>query len=150
MSTIAPVFVDTNVLIYARDAGHADKQRRAEAWMAELWRSRRGRLSFQVLSEYYVNVTGKLRPGLAEDIARRDVRALLAWKPIGPDAQLLEKSWRLQDQHTLSFWDALIVAAAQVGRCRYLLTEDLQDGQEIGGLLVVNPFISAPESLSNS
>ena len=84
-STTGAVFVDSNVLIYGRDISHPDKQRRASAWMAELWRSKRGRLSFQVLTEFYVNVTRKLRPGLDGEAARQDVRALLTWKPIGLD-----------------------------------------------------------------
>lgn len=146
-STIELVFVDSNVLVYTRDRGHPDKQRGAAAWMTGLWHSKRGRLSFQVLTEYYVNVTRKLRPGLDEETARADVRALLAWKPIGLDKRILEHAWQLQDAHRLSFWDALIVGAAHVGECRYLLTEDLQDRQEIGTVVVVNPFRSAPDSL---
>lgn len=147
-SITAPVFVDSNVLVYARDASHAVKQRQASVWMTELWRSRRGRLSFQVLTEYYVTVTRKLRPGLDEETARQDVRALLAWKPVSLDKRILEEAWRTQDRHGLSFWDALIVGAAQAGACRYLLTEDLQHQQRIGNVVIVNPFRSTPESLS--
>ena len=73
-----PVFVDSNVLACARDAANQDKQRQASAWMTELWRSRQGRLSIQVLAEYYVTVTRKLRPGLDQETARQDVRALIA------------------------------------------------------------------------
>ena len=144
----APVFVDSNVLIYTRDSGHPDKQRRAAEWMTALWSSKCGRLSVQVLTEYYVNVTRKLHPGLDQEIARQDVRALLAWTPIGLDSRVLEQAWHIEDRHHLNFWDALIVGAAHVGRCRYLLTEDLQDGQEIGKVLVVNPFHSAPGSIA--
>ena len=147
-STTDPVFVDSNVLVYTRDSGHPDKQRRAAEWMADLWRSKRGRLSFQVLTEYYVNVTKKLHPGLDQEIARQDVQALLAWKPIGLDNRVLEQAWRTQDRHRLNFWDALIVGAAHIGACRYLLTEDLQDGQEIGNVRIVNPFQSAPGSIA--
>ena len=77
-----PVFVDTNVLVYARDASERDKQRRASAWMAHLWRTGSGRLSVQVLQEYYVTVTRKLQPGLPKKDARADVQDLLAWKPL--------------------------------------------------------------------
>lgn len=142
-----PVFVDSNVLVYARDAAHKDKQRRAAAWMAELWRSRSGRLSIQVLSEYYVTVTQKLQPGLDKETARQDVRALFAWKPVSLETRLLEQAWRAQDRYGFSYWDALIVGAAHAGACHYLLTEDLQDQQRIGDLVVVNPFRSAPDSL---
>jgi predicted nucleic acid-binding protein len=147
-STIAPVFVDSNVLVYARDSAQRDKQRQAEAWMAELWRSRRGRLSTQVLTEFYVNATQKLRPGLDRETARADVRALLAWQPLDLDSRVFEDAWRIQDRDKIGFWDALIVGAAHVGGCGYVLTEDLQDGQEIVGVRVVNPFRSLPNSLS--
>jgi len=142
------VFVDSNVLVYVRDSAHRDKQRQAEAWMAELWRSRRGRVSTQVLSEFYVNATQKLRPGLDRETARADVRALLAWQPLDLDSRVFEEAWGIQDRDKLAFWDALIVAAAKVGGCGYVLTEDLQHGQKIAGVRVVNPFRSLPNSLS--
>ncbi len=67
--------------------------------------------------------------------------------PIGLDNRVFEQAWHVQDRYRLSFWDALILGAAHVGACRYVLTEDLQDGQEIGGVRVVNPFKSQPSSL---
>jgi len=143
-STTAPVFVDSNVLIYVRDTADADKQVQAAAWMAELWRSRRGRLSSQVLSEFYVNATQKLRPGLERGIARADVRALSAWQPVQLTEQVFDEAWHIQDRYGLSFWDALIVGAARVCECAYVLTEDLQDGQELAGVRVVNPFVHQP------
>jgi predicted nucleic acid-binding protein len=135
------------VLVYTRDSAQREKQRQAEAWMVALWGSRRGRLSTQVLAEFYVNATQKLRPGLDRETARADVRALSAWQPLDLDGQVFEQAWRIQDRDKLGFWDALIVSAAQVGGCRYLLTEDLQDGQEIAGVRVVNPFRSLPSAL---
>lgn len=147
-STIAPVFVDSNVLIYVRDSAERDKQLQAEAWMGELWRSQRGRLSTQVLAEFYANATQKLRPGLDRETARADVRALSAWQPMDLDERVFEQAWRIQDRYKLSFWDALIVGTAHVGGCGYLLTEDLQDGQEIAGVRVVNPFLSQPNAVS--
>ena len=79
------VFVDTNVLLYARDVRQPAKQPVAWRWLETLWRERRGCLSFQVLQEYYVNVTQKLKPGLPPSEARRDVRNLLAWDPVKTD-----------------------------------------------------------------
>jgi predicted nucleic acid-binding protein len=143
----AKVFVDTNVLVYSRDVSEPDKQARALAWMAALWESRGGRLSYQVLQEFYVTVTAKLEPGLPPTLARADVRNLLAWKPIGVDGRGLEEAWRLQDRYQLSWWDALIVAAAQVGDCRYLLSEDFQEGMELGDMRVINPFLNLPQHL---
>jgi predicted nucleic acid-binding protein len=144
-----PVFVDTNVLIYCRDASEAEKQQRAMEWMRHLWTTRSGRLSIQVLQEFYAVVTGKLDPGLDPEIVRADVRSLLTWKPVRIEADVIEAAWLLQDRHSLSWWDALIVSAAQVAGCGYLLSEDLQAGQRFGNVVVVDPFQSVPGSLGS-
>ena len=143
----ATIFVDTNVLVYRRDSAQGEKQAQAEAWMERLWAARSGRLSYQVLQEYYVTVTSKLKPGLDGVSARNDVRSLLAWHPVTIDAGVVEAAWVIQDRYQLSWWDALIVGAAQVANCRLLLTEDLQDGQELGEVRVVSPFNNSPESV---
>ena len=143
-----PVFVDTNVLVYARDSSEVEKQRRrASAWVDELWRRRSGRLSTQVLYEYYVTVTRKLVPGLPVADARSDVRDLSRWQPVALDEPLIELAWGVQDAHHLSFWDSLVVAAARQTGCAHLLTEDLQDGQDLGGTVVVNPFVHEPDQV---
>lgn len=135
-----PVFVDTNLLVYSRDAGLPGKQARAAEILRELWDSRRGRVSFQVLHEYYVTVTRKLRPGLPRAEAREDVEALLAWQPLAPSAATLRRAWGIEDRWGLSWWDSLIVASAWEAGCRRLLSEDLQDGLEIESLRIENPF----------
>lgn len=143
-------FVDTNVLIYARDLADPPKQARAEEWMARLWRSRRGRLSIQVLQEYYAVATRKLKPGLPVESAREDVRLLMAWRPLSINERVIEQAWTAQDRYNLSWWDALIVSAAQTAGCRFLLTEDLQSNQELQGLRVINPFEAAPNAILSS
>lgn len=135
-----PIFVDSNVLIYARDRAAHAKQERAASWLEYLWASRRGRLSFQVLQEFYVNATQKLTPRVPAATAREEVRDLIAWGPLPLDEALLEQAFRFQDQSRLSFWDALIVSAAHATRCSVLLTEDLQHGQKLGDLTVLSPF----------
>lgn len=139
-----PVFVDTNVLVYARDTTEPTKHDRAREWLEHLWRSGEGRLSVQVLQEFYVTATRKLSPGMSQDDARADVRNLNAWRPVKIDERALEEAWALQDRFALSFWDALIVAAARIIGCEQILSEDLQTGQELDGLRVVNPFEHAP------
>jgi len=136
------VFVDTNVFVYARDASEKHKQAAAMAWIERLWREQRGRTSMQVLSEYYVTVTRKLKPGLSRDDAWDDIGSLSAWKPRATDLELLTAAHEVERRHQLSWWDALIVAAAQLQNCSLLLTEDLHDGAVIGGLAVMNPFTS--------
>lgn len=138
----ALVFLDTNVLIYALDRADVKKQEAARAWRAKLWKNRSGRTSFQVLQEFYVKV-GQKWPA-ARDEARAEVKDLLAWRPVAVDAAILERGWRIQDRYGLSFWDALIVAAAKSVGCQYLLTEDLQADQDVDGVIVVNPFLSEP------
>ena len=144
---IAPVFADTNVLVYARDAGEAEKQPMAVRWLTALWERRLGRLSYQVLSEYYVTVTRKLRPGMPTEAARADVRDLMAWSPLVVDRNLVEGAFSLMDRFSLSWWDSLIVSAAQASGCGHLLTEDLQEGQVFDRVEVVNPFLRPPREI---
>jgi predicted nucleic acid-binding protein len=142
------VFVDTDVLVYARDASEPEKQARAADWMANLWERRAGRLSYQVLQEFYITVTAKLSPGLDKELARREVRAMGAWQPIAVDYRVLEGAWLLQDRFRFPWWDALIVAAAQLSECQYLLTEDFQEGLDLGNLRVIHPFFQRPDDLT--
>ena len=142
----APVFVDTNVFLYALDRADLKKQQAARAWREKLWKNRLGRISFQVLQEFYVQATRKWPEG--RDEARAEVTDLLTWRPVTMDAAILERGWKLQDRYQLSFWDALIVAAAKSLGCQYLLTEDLQTDQNLDGILVISPFLTDPASLS--
>ena len=141
-----PVFVDSNVLVYAFDDADPAKQRAAQSWRTALWKARLGRLSFQVLSEFYVSAL-RIRKSAAADV-RDEIRDLLAWRPVLIDATLVETGWAIQDRYKLSYWDALIVAAARVASCRYLLSEDLQAGQDFDGVNVVNPFLTDPADLN--
>ena len=145
----ATIFVDTNVLVYAAD-DKADRKKHeaARLWRAELWKSRRGRISFQVLQEFYAKVMHK-QPAARQEV-RAEIRDLLAWRPVTMDAEILERGWKYQDRYQLSFWDALIVSAAKSASCSYLLTEDLQAGQDLDGVVVLNPFQSTPDEISRT
>jgi len=145
MSELA--FVDTNVLVYARDASEPTKGKRARSWLRAVWEMRCGRTSYQVLNEYYVTVTQKLDPGMTAAAARSDVMNLMAWRPVVVDGAAIEGAFEMQDRHALSWWDALVVAAARIAGCHHLLTEDLQDGQRFGDLVVVDPFRNAVEEV---
>ena len=103
---------------------------------------RTGRLSFQVLQELYATLTRKLRPNLEPQEARDIIDLLASWSPLAIDLTLIKTAWTLQDRYSLSWWDALIVAAAQASDCRVLLTEDLQHGQVFGRVRVIDPFAS--------
>ena len=142
------VFVDTNVLVYSRDASELEKQKQAMVWMSHLWRTQTGRFSFQVLIEFYETVTHKLQPGMDNQSARDDVRSLFVWHPIPVNADVVQGAWLIQDRFKLSWWDSLIVSASQICDCPYLLTEDLKGNQGFGDVLVINPFHHSPESLN--
>lgn len=138
------VFVDADVLVYARDASEGDRQLRADEWMLHLWRTRTGRVSYPVLAEYYDFVTRRLDPGLEPAVAREDVRDLFAWRPSGLEPEVLEGAWSLQGHGGLPWRGALTVATAQAAGCRFLLTASLAHGRSFDDLEVVNPFDDPP------
>jgi len=144
----AIVFVDTNVFVHASDARDPAKKQRALDWLASLWKSGSGRISTQVLHEYYSTVTHKLTPPMPRNQARADVTDLLAWRPLLVGDAVIQLAWSIEDRFGLSWWDSLIVAAAQVSRCDVLLTEDLQTGQRFDALEVVDPFTADPGDYS--
>jgi predicted nucleic acid-binding protein len=143
----ARVFVDTNVLVYARDRTDEEKNRVALAWLSALWDARAGRLSWQVLQEYYVTVTRRLDSPRDPALAREDVASLVTWRPGSIGLSTMDAAWSLEDRFQLSWWDALIVAAAGAAECTHLLSEDLQDGQVFDGVTVVSPFTHAPANI---
>lgn len=142
------VFVDTNVLLYMVDDREADKRDRARAWMAVCWARRCGRLSTQVLNEFYWNVGKKFASALSRGDARAEVRRYQHWQPWVIDHATVEAAWAVESRYRLSYWDALMVAAAQQQGCELLLTEDLQHDQVIDGVRVINPFCVGPELLT--
>ncbi|ACL74289.1 PIN domain-containing protein [Thioalkalivibrio sulfidiphilus] len=133
-------FVDTNVLVYARDSSEPLKQKVAADWLGVLWTQGVGRLSYQVLQEYYQAVTRRLTPGMSPESASADIRDLISWQPIQIDSAVLEMAWDIESRYRLSWWDALIVGAANRSASQYLLSEDLQHGQTLGHVTVLNPF----------
>lgn len=146
MPSASTVFVDTNVLLYAVDPRDPAKQSLAQAWLRRCWEAGCGRLSTQVLNELYANIR-RLAPSLPTEDARRVVREYRAWAPFLVDDETVDTAWSLQDRFAFSYWDALLVAAALQQGCRWLLTEDLQHGQQVDSLRIVNPFIAGPELL---
>lgn len=135
------VFVDTNVLIYAHDREAGRKQEKAAQILGDLWQTRTGVLSTQVLQEFYVNVTRKIPSPLKRSTARDIIRQYSVWPVVEPDAGMIVRASELEERHALSFWDAMIVAAAcQAGAMR-ILTEDLNHGETVDGVKIENPFV---------
>ncbi len=134
-----PVFVDANVFLYAH-SDEAAKQARARAWIDHLWSTGSGRTSLQVLSEFYVNLKRKEFGGAAPQAAWEHVAIFLAWKPRGIDEELFMRARQVEQRFRISWWDSMVVAAAQLQDCAVLLTEDLHDGGAFGNLVVRSPF----------
>ncbi len=135
------VFVDTNILIYAHDRDAGQKRERATQALKPLWEERTGRLSAQVLQEFYVTVTGKLASGRAA--AREVIRTYTPWVQHPTLPETILRASEIAELARLSFWDALIVASAEQCGASQLYTEDLNPGQSIAGVLIVNPLLDA-------
>ncbi|MFO0581069.1 MAG: PIN domain-containing protein [Anaeromyxobacter sp.] len=131
-------FFDTNVLVYLDDPSAPKKQRRALDLYAEHRRAGTGVISIQVLQEYFATVTRKYAVDAAS--ARRKVELFAEFDVVVPDVSDVLGAIDLHRLRGLSFWDAMVVSAAKQAGCAVLLTEDLQDGRELEGLRVVNPF----------
>jgi predicted nucleic acid-binding protein len=135
-----PSFVDTNILVYAEDREAKSKHDIARDLVLGLWNDRQGVLSVQVLQEFYVTVTRKLKKPLRAATALDVVREYLTWTVVENTGNLLVQAAELQQRAQLSFWDAMVVQAAIQAGCDRLYTEDLNAGQRFGSVLVVNPF----------
>ena len=132
------VFIDSNILIYAQDVDAGDRHEQAKALIRDLWKSRQlPAISVQVLQETHVNL---IRKGVAIEESARRVSRYLSWRVVENTKDLFCRSLELQQSHRLSFWDAMIVAAAQRSQALELWTEDLNPGQSFDGLTVVNPL----------
>ena len=131
-------FFDTNVLVYSDDKAAPAKQRRALDLLAQHRRAGTGVVSLQVLQEYFVTVTRKLR--VDARVARRKVELLAEFDVAFPEVADILAAIDLHRLHAFSFWDALVLRAAKQAGCSVLLTEDMQDAREIDGVRIVNPF----------
>ena len=133
-------FVDTNVLVYAHDSGAGEKHRTAVALLEHLWEERLGVVSTQVIQEFYVNVRRKARNPVSQVEARQLVEDYLAWEVVANDGASILEALTLEERFGISFWDALIVQAAQRAGTPTLYSEDLGALQRYGPVQVVNPF----------
>jgi predicted nucleic acid-binding protein len=134
------VFVDTNILVHAHDRKEGPKHETAVATLEKLWRDRTGVLSTQVLEEFYAIAVRKLKPALSPEEARLVVASYGEWCSINTDPQLLVSATFVQERHSVSWREALIIEAALRSGASTLLSEDLQDGRRFGLVTVRNPF----------
>ncbi len=139
-STTGLVFVDTNILVYAHDLDAGEKRRMAAAQLERLWDEQIGTLSVQVLQEFFVNATRKIAKPIATVQAREIMRLYRAWVRQDTSADTVLRATEIAELARLSFWDSLIVAAAEEAGCEELLSEDMGHGQQVAGVRIVNPF----------
>ena len=136
----APSFVDTNVLVYAFDKSGSPKNQLAQRLMNELMEEDRLRLSTQVLQELFVALTRKVSQRCSSGEALAVLEDLAVWPVMAIDHAAIRAAAGLADQAKISFWDALVVVAAARTGASVLHTEDMNDGQEILGVRISNPF----------
>jgi len=134
-------FVDANILVYAFDASAGVKWEAAKQLLERLWEASTGCLSVQVLQEFFVTVTRKVAQPLLPEEAEERVREFAAWKVFAPTVHNVLSAIALHQRAQISFWDAMVVEAAAQSGCDILWTEDLNDGQLVGGVRVRNPFM---------
>ena len=135
------VFVDTNILVYAHDLDAGNKHDQAAEIVSQVWESRNGVLSTQVLQEFYVTLTRKVSSTLSKLEARKLVQKYSHWHLVLNDLTIILQASEIEESNNISFWDALIVSAAYSQNVPTILTEDLNHGQIIEGILIRNPFI---------
>jgi predicted nucleic acid-binding protein len=133
-------FIDTNILVYANDRSDKARHERAKQILLDGIAGENIVLSTQVLGEFYVTVTRKIKTRLPENTARKELLLLRAVEIVEIDFHLVVRAVELSTQNNLSYWDSLIIVAAQKAGCNTLYSEDLNPGQTFGTVMVKNPF----------
>ena len=134
-------FIDTNILMYAHDTAAGEKHERAKAVVEQLWRDRTGVVSTQVLQELSVNLRKKVRRPLDAKATRDIVADYLTWHVVVNSGESILEAIDLESRYQISFWDALVVQAAQTSGADILYSEDLSSGQKYDSVRIVNPLL---------
>ncbi|MCV2366516.1 PIN domain-containing protein [Roseateles oligotrophus] len=142
------VFVDTSVLILSEDGADAGARDQAMNWLRELWQCRNGRLSTQVLNDFYASVTTRIQPPMPNGDARAEVRRYQRWQPWAIDHATVESAWSIESRFGLLYADALIVAAAKAQGCTLLLSLELPHQAVFDSVTVINPKLAGTERLN--
>lgn len=135
----ADIFIDSNIVLYAQSQNPEESGKRELA--RKVLKAGRIGLSSQVLGEFYVNATRKISPPLSHDNAVRIIAKLSQFPVLPVDSHLVAKALDWKKRYQVSYWDALILVAADHLHCHSLMSEDLSHGQTFGGVRVVNPFL---------
>ena len=133
-------FLDSNILVYAHDRSAGEKQALAQRLIEHLWQSGEGVLNTQVLQEVCVSLRRKVSHPLATDEIRRLIQDYLSWEIIINDARSVVGALEIEEHYKISFWDGLILHAAETAGAAVLYSEDFASGQRYGSIRTVNPF----------
>jgi predicted nucleic acid-binding protein len=134
-------FVDTNILIYAHDRSAGDKHNRARQLIERLWTSGGGVLSTQVLQELCINLRKKVARPPSVDTVRQLIQDYLSWEVVVNKPESVLQALEIEVRYKISFWDALVLQAAETSGATILYSEDLSAGQHYGLIQVVNPLL---------
>jgi len=135
-------FVDTNILVYAHDRSAGIKHQRAQALVEQLWHSGEGVLSTQVLQELCVNLRKRVRAPLPAEAVRLLIQDYATWEVVSNTPESIIQALHIETRYKTSFWDALILQAAESAGASILYSEDLAATQRYGSIQIVNPLIA--------
>jgi predicted nucleic acid-binding protein len=137
---MSKVFLDTKLLVYTMDSYDTEKKQQCRSLLKTVTRDMQGVISTQVMQEFYVAATRKLG---ADPLTTKDVmNSFTRFEVVGVTPDIINSAVDCSILNRLSFWDALIVAAAESAHCDFLWTEDLNNGQVIRGVKVENPLLA--------
>ena len=134
-------FFDTNILVYANDSSDKAKQETARSLIKDSLNRQNGVISVQVLGEFWVTVTQKIKKPLSIGIAEKEIELLKLMEIVSLDYLLFKDAIRFQRLMQVSYWDSLILAASHSAGCKTIYTEDLNSGQIISNMELSNPFL---------
>lgn len=134
-------FVDTNILIYAHDRSNGAKHDRAQHLIERLWTSGEGVLSTQVLQELCINLRRKIARPIPVEEVRQLIQDYMSWEIVVNTAESIIRALEIEVRYKISFWDALVLHAAESSGAAILYSEDLSAGQSYGSIQVVNPLV---------
>jgi predicted nucleic acid-binding protein len=134
------VFFDTNILVYANDSAEPRKQEIARNLIKNTLTDHRAVISVQVLSEFWVTVTQKIKNPLPESVAEKELELFELMDIIDIRLSVFQDALKMKKLFSLSFWDSLILSAADSANCKIVYSEDMQNGQIISNMRIVNPF----------
>ena len=142
------VFFDTNILVYANDSAEARKQKIARNLIKNALREHRAVISVQVLSEFWVTVTQKIKHPLPESVAEKELELFELMDIVDLRLSVFQDALKMKKLFSLSFWDSLILSAASTANSKIVYSEDMHDGLIVSDMRIVNPFLEHNSSMA--